>query len=533
MKGKNNNSNCQELLAKTAFRMRLNGFFSHTYRNIFILLVVYTVLLLLCRLFALIPDYFTLVSLVVPVALGILSGLLVHPRPTVRESAKLADAHTGTKDLFLTATLIGDSFGEYQPLVIKNAEDHAEKVIPARIVKLAWKPGLRNLVIALVILGLGSAFLPQLDPFGRHLARKRKKEQKEKLIAIDKAVKDRLKTLNKRKAEKNSPEISKLLDQAKQDFNSMKKSDVDANRKKLRELQRQLGAAWRKKNESKMRDRLEKNMSNQSFGFKNKNENKWQEQLAKNDFSGIKKEARQLQQMARQLSEMKDSKEKQQLQQNLQKRMKALADFMNANMGSQAAQGAIKQAMEQLDMAGLEGLDKDAMQALQNSTELLNRELEKLGEMARDIQDLEMAMEASQLAKQLNQLKKLQGAGRQGLEEMSDYNDFYQQMLQAAKGRKGIGEKPGEPGGGGGKVDENPDATTEDKKEISQSKLQAGKILMRWKSKGMGKSGKAKEEYLKSVKEVKQGVSEAILKEQIPPGYHESIKKYFDNIKEK
>ena len=513
--------------------MRLNAFFKRMYFYIFILLVVYSVLLFFSRILGVIPNFFTYSSLSFPVTLGILAALFLHPKPTIRESAKLADAHSGTKDLFLTATLIDDSFGEYQSLVVKNAETHAEKLIPARIVKLEWQKGLKKVAVSLFIVALGVAFIPQLDPFGKFAGRKKKQEQKEKLSAMDQAVKERLKKLKKRGKESNSPEISKLLDLAKNEFNKMKKSEVDANRKRLRELQRQLGQAWRKKNESKMRDRLDRNLAKQSFGIKNKNEKQWQKQLAKNDFSGIKEEVRRLQQMAKQLSEMKDSKEKQQLQQNLKKRMKSLADFMGSQMGSQAAQGAIKQAMEQLDMAGLQGLNKEALQALQNSTELLNRELERLGEMEQDIQDLEMAMQASQLAKQLNHMKQLEGAGRQGLEEISDYNDFYEQMMQAAKGQCKEGEGKEARGKGGAKAEENPDAVTDAKKQISQSKLQAGKILMRWNTKGMGKSGRAKEEYQDSVKKVKQGVSEAILKEQVPPGYHESIKKYFDNMQEK
>jgi hypothetical protein len=32
------------------------------------------------------------------------------------------------------------------------------------------------------------------------------------------------------------------------------------------------------------------------------------------------------------------------------------------------------------------------------------------------------------------------------------------------------------------------------------------------------------------VREVKQGVSEAIQQEQVPPGYHDAIKKYFDTL---
>jgi hypothetical protein len=32
---------------------------------------------------------------------------------------------------------------------------------------------------------------------------------------------------------------------------------------------------------------------------------------------------------------------------------------------------------------------------------------------------------------------------------------------------------------------------------------------------------------------VKQGVSEAIRNERVPPGYHGAIQKYFDNLPEK
>jgi hypothetical protein len=34
------------------------------------------------------------------------------------------------------------------------------------------------------------------------------------------------------------------------------------------------------------------------------------------------------------------------------------------------------------------------------------------------------------------------------------------------------------------------------------------------------------------VRDVKQGLSEAILHEEIPPGYHEGIKGYFDSMSE-
>jgi hypothetical protein len=48
----------------------------------------------------------------------------------------------------------------------------------------------------------------------------------------------------------------------------------------------------------------------------------------------------------------------------------------------------------------------------------------------------------------------------------------------------------------------------------------------------MGEKGDAKTQFREAVKSIRQGVSEAILTEQIPPGYHEGIKKYFDSIEE-
>ena len=49
----------------------------------------------------------------------------------------------------------------------------------------------------------------------------------------------------------------------------------------------------------------------------------------------------------------------------------------------------------------------------------------------------------------------------------------------------------------------------------------------------MGPTGARTEDYREAVREVKQGVSEAIVAEQVPPGYHTAIQKYFDSLPEK
>ena len=62
--------------------------------------------------------------------------------------------------------------------------------------------------------------------------------------------------------------------------------------------------------------------------------------------------------------------------------------------------------------------------------------------------------------------------------------------------------------------------------------LTAGKMLMQWKESELGPSGQAQERYIRQIREVKQGVNEAILREQVPRGYHETIKQYFDSLEE-
>ncbi len=91
----------------------------------------------------------------------------------------------------------------------------------------------------------------------------------------------------------------------------------------------------------------------------------------------------------------------------------------------------------------------------------------------------------------------------------------------------------GGPGiGRGGKAPEKPEEKTDFKTERSRSAYTAGKILLQWKTKEMSDAGSVKGDYRAKLDAVKQGVSEAILQEQVPPGYHDAIKRYFDSLKE-
>ena len=57
-------------------------------------------------------------------------------------------------------------------------------------------------------------------------------------------------------------------------------------------------------------------------------------------------------------------------------------------------------------------------------------------------------------------------------------------------------------------------------------------IRDRWKVNEVGPTGARAKEYRDALRQVKQGVSEAIANEQVPPGYHDTIQKYFDTLPE-
>jgi hypothetical protein len=77
---------------------------------------------------------------------------------------------------------------------------------------------------------------------------------------------------------------------------------------------------------------------------------------------------------------------------------------------------------------------------------------------------------------------------------------------------------------------EDPNAKTAMKDEKEKSQLGAGKLLMQWKEEGVGEIGQRNADYQAAIRAVKEGAAEAIRNEQIPPGYHTAIQKYFDRL---
>ena len=171
---------------------------------------------------------------------------------------------------------------------------------------------------------------------------------------------------------------------------------------------------------------------------------------------------------------------------------------------------------------------KQAMEDLAKSMDLTKMELQQLAEAAKDMKKLEEALETLAKAKQLNEEGQLDGEGTGEFQTLEDYAELYEQLMGEGQGD---GEGTGGEGiGEGGEVPEDDSQDAKFKKEQEKVATRAGKILMSLKTKGMSEAGEAKQDYQDAISAVKQGVSEAIQQEQVPPGYHKGIQDYFKTI---
>jgi DNA repair exonuclease SbcCD ATPase subunit len=169
----------------------------------------------------------------------------------------------------------------------------------------------------------------------------------------------------------------------------------------------------------------------------------------------------------------------------------------------------------------------EAMKAAAESMKLAEKELEQVAQSAKDLKELEKGLAVLQQAKKLNAEEGLDGKKCEGCQSMADYEAMFAKLMKD-KGN------PDEGGfGDGGQRDEKDSANSKFKTEISKSQVTKGKVLLSLKTKGMGEHVDFKEQYKAAVHDIKQGVSEAIQQEEIPPGYHDGIKSYFESLDEK
>ena len=524
----------RRLLRRVAGRQRLAAAGSLCFVLLLVLAGVYGALFVASRLLGLVPDWFEPVTLLVVPAAAVALAAAFHRGPRPVEVARRIDRHADTRDLFLTATLLDQSPGDFKPIVARQAEERAGKIAPAKVAPYQW--GGRGAICAAVLgaLLLSVRFVPQLDPFGKEEQRKKAAELERDLAETKKATALRIALLKRRNPQaKTSEQARHALDELKKTFKAMKPTQPKANLQRLRTAQERLDELWRRHGEKRLKDAFDPTRQTQTLGAARADKaEQWKRSLRRGDPSELQKEIAEIKRKVAQMQQAKDPAQRAKIQQEVGRRLGGLKDFLASNATARPLDESARRALEQLTMADNKKLSKEALEALKQSLDLTKNELDNVAQAVRDLQALEEGLRAAQLARRANQAQPLDGKGCEGCKTIADYAAFYKQLMEGAKTAK-VGPGMGSKGiGKGGEAPEKPEEDTDFTPERSRSAFQAGKVLLQWKTRKLSDPGSVKTDYKQHIHDVKQGVSEAILHEQVPPGYHDAIKKYFDALEE-
>lgn len=543
----------QALIQQVQWRLRLVSLAWATWWAFLVVWAIYTVAFLSSRLGGVWVGFFTWESLAVIPVTAFLAGVLFHRRPQLPDTARLVDLASDSKDLYLTLALLNTSAGEYQPLVVQSAEQRAREISAANVARFRfqhWKPlwvwltatAIPNLMLVLAALMF---LLPQLDPFGVIQAAQREQKKQERLAESRKATQLRLETVKKQveEAQENS-ETDEAIKELQQAFNQMKPHQKRDNQQALMSQQRKMGEKWRQLSAEKLKELLKQgSLSDQAFGKTDEDLlKKMTQELQDGKTDGVRSE---MNEMTKDMQELREQLEKlskaetpeeqaeaeqkaAELERKLKDQLDKMQELAEKKLNNDQLSAALERAMQQLDAARNPELMQEAMDGLKESLELSELELEEVAQSAQDMKSLEEALKTIQMAKKLNEQEKLDGEMTQGMKSMKEYEELYQQLL-AEMGLDGDG-LGNEGQGRGDKAPEDNETESDFQSEYSQSQVQAGKVLLSLKTQGEGKEGDVVKNYRSLINQVKQGVSEAILSEQVPPGYHDGIKSYFDSL---
>ena len=493
----------------------------------------------------------------VPVA-ALLSGLLFARWPQPIDAARKIDSVCDTHDLFLTVTRIAQTAGEYQPLVTRDAEETAKKIIPEKVLTLdpTEHPlaGRRaGSAVALAAVAVLAYFIPTFDPFGKQLEAKEEQKALTELKDSQKATEIRKQALvDKNSDAQVSDEVSKALEKLAKDLKQMQKAQTVANEKKLNENQKVLGEQSRSL-KTALKD-LKKNLeSSQQFGQENTEEmRKMLDGLQNGRPEEMAKKMDSIKENLERLMKEEDPLKRSEMVQQLKKDIDQMSKMAGKKAGNKGMQAALERALNQLEKAGNKSdMSTEALDSAKESMELAQMELKEMAQSARDLEALEKALEAVAKAKQKNSEGQLDGEMFSDAASMEDYEALYEEIMaqMGGEGMEGDGEGEGEGEGQGegdgdgdgmggqgvgrgSKAPEDDAAKTAFQTEKTKTALKKGKILLSMKTKDAPNADikDLQAEYREIITDIKQATEEAIEREEAPPGYHNGIKKYFDTL---
>jgi len=543
-----NEPNALTLLDRVQNRLRTASFARSLHRWTLAALILACLSVLAVRLMGLIPsDREPLQGLLVFPALAALAAWLFHRRVEKTAAARAVDQHAKTQDLFLTLATLSSSAGEYQPLVEQAASKVASRIVPADVVPFKVERPVGMQACVLIVLALLIWLLPTLDPFGKVEAATKVEKQKKEIEIIRKVVKTRDEQI-KSQVQVAEERESKIADQMKElmgALRQMKPAEKKPNSQVLQTNRQSLNELWKNVSNEQLREMLSQSISDQQFGGSRAQKmNEWLKELQEGNSEKLQEQLNKAQETMEAMLEAKTPEERQKLASQLRKDLQDLKKFSSEKAGSKDLENALSQALKSLEAlaakkseggeAGEEDgeMSTEAQEALRESLELSKKELQELARSAKDLKKLEEAIKTLQQAEKLNSQGQLDGEQCEGCQKMSDYAEMYKKMM-AGMGTEGEAERD-TPGGMQEEDDSDPEGYKDEK---TKTQIQAGKVLLSIKTKEAATEKDFDPEELKkyesTITEIKSGVQAAIENEQIPPGYVDGIKNYFDNLESK
>lgn len=531
------------LLQQVHQRLKAAAFGRAVYLSSLMTVAVFAASILVIRLLGLLPPAQQQpVWLLAGPCAALLLAALLYRRVDRTLAARRVDAHARTHDLFLTLATLETSAGEYQPLVAQAAETAAERIRPTDVVPFQPQRPLSRLLSATAGLALLIWLLPQLDPFGHVDAALQADARQQELVNIRKATRARQDQLKKdiQIQEERSEELDNQLEGLKSAFREMKPKEQQANSKVLQSQRNALNDQWKMVSSEDLRKLLSQQTLSQQFGgARGQKMNEWLKELQDGQASALQKELDQAKETMQAMLEAKSPEERQKLASQLRRQLQDMKKFSSEKAHSSEMAAALDKALKALEAAASQSQDgqsseeigEEAMEALRESLELSKQELQELARSAADLKKLEEALKTLQQAEKLNQQGELDGEKCEGCQTLEEYAAMYREMMNGDTPGNGTGQKGFGKGGEVAEDNSDPEGYQDEK---SKTQVQAGKVLLSIKTKEYASEKdfdpNELRQYQDSVATIKSGVQAAIESEQVPPGYVDGIKGYFDKL---
>lgn len=503
------------------------------------------VAVLAVRLLGLLPETRQqLAWLLVFPAAAAAAAWMFHRRVEKTTAARAVDQHANTNDLFLTLATLSSSAGEYQPLVEQSAARVAQRIVPADVVPYKVERPMGMQAGVLCVLALLVWLLPTLDPFGNVEAATKVEKTRKEIELIRKVVKTREEKLSQevKTAEERDDKINDQMKELMASLRQMRPMEKKPNSKVLQDHRGSLNEMWKNVSSDELREMLSQSISDQQFGGQRTQKmNEWLKQLQQGNSERLQQQLDSAKEAMEAMLEAKTPEDRQKLASQLRRQLQDLKKFSSEKAGSKELDQALNQAMKALEALAAkkqsgEAISEEEMQmaqeaaeALRESLELSKTELQELARSAKEMKQLEEALKTMQQAEKLNKEGQLDGEQCEGCQSLAEYAARYKEMM-AGMGKGGEGERDK----GGSPMDEDDSDPEGYKDEKTKTQIQAGKVLLSIKTKEAATEKDFDPEELKkyesTVSEIKSGVQAAIENEQIPPGYVDGIKSYFDNL---